>query len=67
MLSPPVIKETCLDVGDLARAARFYRELFGFEKIEGDERFCALSVADQHVLLLFFEERQHVMFERLEE
>jgi catechol 2,3-dioxygenase-like lactoylglutathione lyase family enzyme len=53
MLSPPVIKETCLDVADLARAACFYRELFGFERIEGDDRFCALSVAGQHVLLLF--------------
>ncbi len=53
MVSPPVVKETCLDVADLTRAARFYRELFGFETIEGDDRFCALSVAGQHVLLLF--------------
>ena len=53
MARPPTVKETCLDVADLARATRFYRDLFGFEVIEADERFCALSVAGRHVLILF--------------
>src|SRR5215472_2144974 len=53
MPAPPIVKETCLDVTDLARASRFYRELFGFEMIEGDDRFCALSVGGEHVLILF--------------
>lgn len=53
MPRPPIVKETCLDVSDLARATRFYRNLFGFEVIESGERFCALSVAGQHVLILF--------------
>jgi catechol 2,3-dioxygenase-like lactoylglutathione lyase family enzyme len=53
MPSPPIVKETCLDVTDLPLATRFYRDLFGFEVIESGERFCALSAAGQHVLILF--------------
>lgn len=45
--------ESCLYVDDLERAARFYREVFGFGQMAADERFCALSVADRQVLLLF--------------
>jgi catechol 2,3-dioxygenase-like lactoylglutathione lyase family enzyme len=45
--------ETCLYVDDLERAARFYEEVFEFKRLIGDERFCALSVADRNVLLLF--------------
>ncbi len=45
--------ETCLYVDDLERAARFYEEVFELKRLIGDERFCALSVADRHVLLLF--------------
>jgi catechol 2,3-dioxygenase-like lactoylglutathione lyase family enzyme len=47
------IVETCLYVGDLDRAASFYENVCEFKRLIGDERFCALSVADRHVLLLF--------------
>lgn len=47
------IVETCLYVDDLERAVRFYEDVCEFRKLIGDERFCALSVADRDVLLLF--------------
>jgi catechol 2,3-dioxygenase-like lactoylglutathione lyase family enzyme len=47
------VVETCLYVEDLERAARFYEDLCQFKRLTGDERFCALSVADRNVLLLF--------------
>jgi catechol 2,3-dioxygenase-like lactoylglutathione lyase family enzyme len=47
------VLETCLYVEDLERAARFYEEVCDFKKLIGDERFCAFSVADRDVLLLF--------------
>ena len=53
MVKRPTVKETCLDVSDLARATDFYRNLFGFDVVESDERFCALSVAGQQLLILF--------------
>jgi catechol 2,3-dioxygenase-like lactoylglutathione lyase family enzyme len=40
-------------VDDLERAARFYEDVCEFKKLIGDERFCAFSVADRDVLLLF--------------
>jgi catechol 2,3-dioxygenase-like lactoylglutathione lyase family enzyme len=42
-----------LHVDDLERAARFYEDVFEFKRMAGDERFCAFSVADRDVLLLF--------------
>jgi catechol 2,3-dioxygenase-like lactoylglutathione lyase family enzyme len=45
--------ETALYVADVARAAAFYRGLFGFPEMVRDERFCALAVAGRQVLLLF--------------
>jgi catechol 2,3-dioxygenase-like lactoylglutathione lyase family enzyme len=42
-----------LYVDDLERAARFYEEVCDFKRMIGDDRFCALSVADRDVLLLF--------------
>jgi catechol-2,3-dioxygenase len=45
--------ETSLYVSDLEQSTRFYQELFGFEKISGDSRFTALSIAGTSVLLLF--------------
>lgn len=48
------IVETCINVSDMARARNFYRSLFGFEVMEGDERFCAFQVGND-VLLLFTE------------
>jgi catechol 2,3-dioxygenase-like lactoylglutathione lyase family enzyme len=47
------VVETCLYVDDLERAERFYQDVCDFKKLIGDERFCALSVADHDVLLLF--------------
>ena len=47
------VVETCLYVDDLERAERFYEDVCEFRKLIGDERFCALSVADHDVLLLF--------------
>ena len=47
------VVETCLYVDDLERAARFYEDVCEFKKLIGDDRFCALSVADRNVLLLF--------------
>ena len=55
MRTPPLVKETCLYVSDLARSVNFYSGLFGFEIIESQPRFCALSVAGEHVLLLFLQ------------
>ncbi len=45
--------ESSLYVQDLERAAQFYQNLFGFERLFADERLCALNVADKQVLLLF--------------
>lgn len=45
--------ETSLYVEDVERAAHFYEDLFGCKLLERDERFCALSMADLQVLLLF--------------
>jgi catechol 2,3-dioxygenase-like lactoylglutathione lyase family enzyme len=47
------VVETCLYVDDLERATRFYEDVCEFKKLIGDERFCAFSVADHDVLLLF--------------
>jgi catechol 2,3-dioxygenase-like lactoylglutathione lyase family enzyme len=47
------VVETCLYVDDLERSIHFYEEVFEFKRLIGDHRFCALSVADRSVLLLF--------------
>ncbi len=47
------VLETALHVEDLAKAAQFYQDLFGFQKLFSDRRLCAFSVADRQVLLLF--------------
>ena len=47
------VLETSLYVEDVARAAEFYRSLFGFEVMIEDQRFCALNVIGKQVLLLF--------------
>ena len=47
------IIETALDVQDLAAAVQFYHGLLGLPVIDGNARFCALSVAGRDVLLLF--------------
>ena len=52
---PPVgrVLETSLYVDDVARSAEFYQRIFGFEKLVADDRFAALNVSGQQVLLLF--------------
>ncbi len=50
------ILEAALYVTDLQRSATFYSNLFQFEQIAGDARFCALGVAGRQVLLLFRQE-----------
>jgi catechol 2,3-dioxygenase-like lactoylglutathione lyase family enzyme len=47
------VLETGIYVDDVERAARFYRDVFGFEQITCDDRFCAFSVAGRQLLLLF--------------
>lgn len=47
------VLETSLYVDDVARSTEFYQRLFGFEKLVADDRFCAMNVRDQQVLLLF--------------
>jgi catechol 2,3-dioxygenase-like lactoylglutathione lyase family enzyme len=47
------ILESALYVDDLDRSARFYETVFGFERVDGSERLCALRVADRQLLLLF--------------
>jgi catechol 2,3-dioxygenase-like lactoylglutathione lyase family enzyme len=47
------VLETSLYVEQLDRAAAFYERVFGFEKMQGDDRFCAFNISGQQVLLLF--------------
>jgi catechol 2,3-dioxygenase-like lactoylglutathione lyase family enzyme len=47
------ILETALYTDDLPRAARFYRDLFGFDTLVETDRLVALDVGGQSILLLF--------------
>ena len=48
------ILESSLYVSDVARSARFYREIFGFSVMkEFGERGCAMNAGARQVLLLF--------------
>jgi catechol 2,3-dioxygenase-like lactoylglutathione lyase family enzyme len=47
------IVETALHVEDVARSAEFYERLFNLPRLAGDDRFCALAVPGDAVLLLF--------------
>jgi catechol 2,3-dioxygenase-like lactoylglutathione lyase family enzyme len=47
------ILETALYVSDIARAAEFYRSLFGFPTLLESDRLIALDVSGRCVLLLF--------------
>lgn len=53
MLKPLGITESALYVDDLERAVRFYTSLFGSPVLRRDERFAALEINAQQVLLLF--------------
>jgi catechol 2,3-dioxygenase-like lactoylglutathione lyase family enzyme len=48
------VVETCLHVKSVERSARFYQSLFGFTRMDGNERFCAFD-AGGGVFLLFQE------------
>jgi len=47
------VLETSLYVDDLARSIGFYQRIFGLDALMADDRFCALNVSSQQVLLLF--------------
>lgn len=47
------VLETCLYVDSLDRSIDFYQQVFGFDKLVSDDRFCAFNVSGQQVLLLF--------------
>lgn len=47
------VLETCLYCEDLERASRFYEEVFGWKRMDGDDRLRAYGVARGSVLLLF--------------
>src|SRR5260221_13807393 len=51
------VLETSLYVDQLDRAATFYERIFGFERIQCDDRFCAFNISSQQVLLLFAREK----------
>lgn len=56
MTAQPTVRgvlETALYVDDLARAAAFYDDLFGFPHLFGNDALIALDVAGRDVLLLF--------------
>jgi catechol 2,3-dioxygenase-like lactoylglutathione lyase family enzyme len=52
---PSAILETCLSVTNLDRSRNFYSGLFGYSVMKSDERFCALSIGGQQILLLFLQ------------
>lgn len=47
------VLETALYVEDLLRSTEFYKTVFEFKTLASDERFCALKISNQQVLLLF--------------
>jgi catechol 2,3-dioxygenase-like lactoylglutathione lyase family enzyme len=47
------VLETSLYVDELPRSIDFYQRIFGFDQLMADDRFCALNVSSQQVLLLF--------------
>jgi len=47
------VLETSLWVNDTQRSGDFYRRILKLKTLGGDERLCALSVAEHQVLLLF--------------
>ena len=47
------VLETSLYVADVRRAGAFYQAVFGFQRLDADDRFTALEVPGRQVLLLF--------------
>jgi len=54
------VLETSLYVDNLPRSIGFYQSIFGFDQLMADDRFGALNVRSQQVLLLF---RKHATTE----
>ena len=54
---PNVIRilETCLHVENVERSARFYETLFGFPRMDSNERYCTFDAGGGTVFLLFRE------------
>ena len=50
------VLETCLHVKDVARSGRFYERLFGFSRMDSNERYCAFDAGGGSVFLLFLED-----------
>lgn len=55
MLKVTRVLETCVHVKDVERSARFYESLFGFPRMDSNERFCAFDAGGGSVFLLFRE------------
>ena len=53
MLNLTGLLETSLYVDDLERSIHFYQSIMKFSQLISDRRFCALSIVDRQVLLLF--------------
>ena len=49
------ILETCLHVDNVEASAQFCERLFGFRRVDADQRFCALEVTAGSMLLLFLQ------------
>jgi catechol 2,3-dioxygenase-like lactoylglutathione lyase family enzyme len=49
------VLETCLHVRDVERSARFYELLFGFPRMDSNDRYCAFDAGGGTVFLLFQE------------
>jgi catechol 2,3-dioxygenase-like lactoylglutathione lyase family enzyme len=47
------VVETAISVSNVEASARFYEDLFGFERLLTDPRICAMNVAPGHVFLIF--------------
>ena len=54
---PTVVRvlETCLHVKDVEASARFYEKLFGFRRMDSNQRYCVFDAGGASVLLLFRE------------
>jgi catechol 2,3-dioxygenase-like lactoylglutathione lyase family enzyme len=55
MLKVVRVLESCIHVRDVERSARFYETLFGFQRMDSNERYCAFDAGGGTVFLLFRE------------
>ena len=47
------VLETCIYVEDVERSARFYERVFGFPRMDSNQRYCAFDAGAGTVFLLF--------------